>query len=155
MWRPMLQLILVRQKILLKIGLMTVTRGGLIRNMAILRRMLIYLCHHIIWVHFHSSFCLMNFSWRSRQILKICYKILRSFSHFRKMLWCLNLIHTFCISRIHELFLVIKPTHIHLFVLELFMILIIVILKELILVIRHTVLVLRLAPEKRRILIIC
>lgn len=148
MWYPILRLILLRQKVLLKIRLMTVIRGGNIFDMAILRRMLVFLWHHIILVHLQISCCFMEVIWRSRHILS-------SISHFRKILRCLILVHTFCVPRIHELFVVIKTTHVHLMVLELFIFLIIVLLKAVILVIRHTVLALRLVSEKRSVLIIC
>ena len=155
MWYPILRLILLRQKVLLKIRLMTVIRGGNIFDMAILRRMLVFLWHHIILVHLQIPCCFMEVIWRSRHILKIRHKILSSISHFRKILRCLILVHTFCVPRIHELFVVIKTTHVHLMVLELFIFLIIVLLKAVILVIRHTILALRLASEKRSVLIIC
>jgi hypothetical protein len=71
------------------------------------------------------------------------------------MLWLLDLIHTFCVSRIHELFVIIKPTYIHLLVLELFIIVFIVLLKTVVLVTRYTVLVeSTLASEKRSVMII-
>ena len=80
--------------------------------------------------------------------------ILRRWVHLIKlMLRLLNLIHAFCISRIHELLIVIKVAHVHLVVLE-FIIVLILIFFKIILIIGHAVLVLWLALEIRGILII-
>jgi hypothetical protein len=154
MWCPKHLLIILRQIILLIIGLMTVAKWGSIRNMAVLRRMLINFCHHII-LNIPFSCCLMIVVWRSRKILKIRNKILRTFSHLKWMLRLLILFHAFCIPRIYELFVVIKTTNIHLLILELFIVIIIVFLKAIILVTRYTVLLRRLASEIRTVLVIC
>jgi transposase len=155
MWCPKHLLIILRQIILLIIGLMTVAKWGSIRNMAVLRRMLINFSHHII-LNLPFSCCLMIVVWRSRKILKIRNKNLRTFSHLKWMLRLLILFHALCIPCIYELFVVIKTTHIHLLILELFMVVIIVLLKVIIiLVTRYTVLFRRLASEIRTVLVIC
>ena len=123
--------------------------------MTVLRRILAYLSHQIVWVHLHCSSCLLDVNRWGKKSLKIENKILRSFSGLRKMLWLLNLVHTLCVSGIHELFTVIKAAHVHLLILELFIILFEVFLKTVVLITRHTVLVRStLAPEKRSVVII-